>query len=211
MVEDAGNVPEVEAFVMSLVPEASLLIEPLGSVRQYRLPRSSEGARMSHLLRELEANWARLGISDWAVTNVSLEEVFLKVTSNTRRIGEVAKTAAASAPSSTVQVHELEERKGGVDVAGAAVTGAGAGASAGAGSSGKSSPTIHVSPAPASTGSSASPPPADRASGAANGANAASAGAAASGAVAGSARDQLPDSAGLVQHAHATSAGESAV
>lgn len=91
MVEDPANVERVESFVRGIVPEATLLIEPLGAIRQYRLPRSSEGARLSNLIRQLDEGWARLGISDWAVTTVSLEEVFLKVTENTRRIGELKK------------------------------------------------------------------------------------------------------------------------
>lgn len=193
MVEDAANVPAVEDFVMALVPEATLLIEPLGSVRQYRLPRDSDGARMSGLLRELDANWARLGISDWAVTNVSLEEVFLKVTSTTRRVGEVAKTT--SAPRSSA----VEERKDAVVVAPGAGAGASAGASAAAARPG--SPTIHVSPA-------SSPSPAPSAAAAASGEAEAPAdtGAASASAPAASARDQLQDSAGLIDNAHPTSA-----
>ena len=130
MVEDPAKFGPVEEFIHSLVPDASLLIEPLGSTWHYRLPRSSEGARLSTLIRALESNWERLGVSDWAVTNVTLEEVFLKVTESVTRVGQTKGVPSVRASLSHVSVDGMTEEAA---AAAAAAEAAGASANAGAG------------------------------------------------------------------------------
>jgi len=72
-----GNKEEpADEFVHKLVPGAILLNE-LAGTRNYNVPK--EGVFLDSIFDEFEKNKERLHITDWAITNTTLEEVFLRI------------------------------------------------------------------------------------------------------------------------------------
>jgi len=70
-----GSVAEVTSFIGGLFKGASLLSDN-GGLLTYRVPR--ESMRMGTAFSALEANKRRLGITDYAVTQPTLEQVFVR-------------------------------------------------------------------------------------------------------------------------------------
>eukprot|EP01119_Soliformovum_irregulare_P017548 TRINITY_DN5236_c0_g1_i2.p1 TRINITY_DN5236_c0_g1~~TRINITY_DN5236_c0_g1_i2.p1 ORF type:complete len:874 (+),score=298.14 TRINITY_DN5236_c0_g1_i2:32-2623(+) len=70
------NAEAAHSFIMSLAPEAILLNE-LSGTRNYKIPKGS--LTLDVMFEEMESMKSELGITDWAVTNTTLEEVFLKI------------------------------------------------------------------------------------------------------------------------------------
>ena len=69
-----------EGFVNTILPSAVLLNVPLGGILDFEIPR--EEVRLSSVYAAVENERDRLGIIDWALSETTLEEVFLKVTSH---------------------------------------------------------------------------------------------------------------------------------
>jgi len=67
---------EVIDFVRQLMPHSTLRDELNGTANWY-VPK--EGLKLSHVFRELEGAKQRLSISAWALSNTTLEEVFLDI------------------------------------------------------------------------------------------------------------------------------------
>jgi len=68
---------EVRQFVQNLFPSAKLLSEPLGGTSKFEVKR--EEVTLSRVFGEFEGAKEELNISDWGITETTLEEVFLKV------------------------------------------------------------------------------------------------------------------------------------
>ena len=67
-----------EAVIKSILPNAKLLNIPLGGILDFEVPRNE--VKLSAVYAAIEVQRANLGIVDWALTETTLEEVFLKVT-----------------------------------------------------------------------------------------------------------------------------------
>jgi len=63
-------------FIKKLIPEAILLNE-LAGTRNYEV--SKEHVTLEAVFKAMEENKDKLNITDWAITNTTLEEVFLKI------------------------------------------------------------------------------------------------------------------------------------
>jgi hypothetical protein len=66
----------VKDFVSAVLPHASLLSEFNGNL-VYQVPQAS--CKVSFIFRTFEERKAEVGISDWGISQSSLEDVFLKV------------------------------------------------------------------------------------------------------------------------------------
>lgn len=71
-----GNEEEVHKFILELVPQA-VLINKLSGTRHYQVPKKS--ITLDKVFQHMEENKERLRITDWAITNTTLEEVFLRI------------------------------------------------------------------------------------------------------------------------------------
>ncbi|XP_076353530.1 phospholipid-transporting ATPase ABCA1-like isoform X1 [Tachypleus tridentatus] len=75
------SVSKVTAFIRAYIAEARL-IEDVGSELSYLLPPGAQNTNtLGHLFEALDANLDALCISSYGISDTSLEEVFLKVTS----------------------------------------------------------------------------------------------------------------------------------
>lgn len=66
----------VEKFVKKILPGATLL-NSLAGTRNYQVPRKD--VTLERVFEEFESNKEKLHITDWAITNTTLEEVFLRI------------------------------------------------------------------------------------------------------------------------------------
>lgn len=66
----------VEKFVKRVLPGASLL-NSLAGTRNYQVPKGD--VTLEKVFEEFEGNKEKLHITDWAITNTTLEEVFLRI------------------------------------------------------------------------------------------------------------------------------------
>jgi len=66
----------VEAFVQRILPN-SILVNHLSSTRNYQVPK--EIVALDRVFEAIENERERLHITDWAITNTTLEEVFLHI------------------------------------------------------------------------------------------------------------------------------------
>jgi len=73
---DGDVVGRVKDFVSTVLPHASLLSEFNGNL-VYQVPQAS--CKVSFIFRTFEERKAEVGISDWGISQSSLEDVFLKV------------------------------------------------------------------------------------------------------------------------------------
>jgi hypothetical protein len=69
-------VSRVKEFVVSVVPQANLLSEFNGNLI-YLVP--TESCKVSEVFSVFEARKKDVGISDWGISQSSLEDVFMKV------------------------------------------------------------------------------------------------------------------------------------
>jgi len=67
---------EADQFIRELIPQCELINE-LAGTRNYEVPKSA--VTLESVFKAMEENKDRLGITDWAITNTTLEEVFLKI------------------------------------------------------------------------------------------------------------------------------------
>ena len=67
---------DADKFIRELIPECILLNE-LAGTRNYEVLKGH--VTLENVFRAMEENKDRLGITDWAITNTTLEEVFLKI------------------------------------------------------------------------------------------------------------------------------------
>jgi len=66
----------VDQFIKELAPRA-ILLNSLSGTRNYQVPK--ECVTLGEVFSAMETNKERLHITDWAITNTSLEEVFLRI------------------------------------------------------------------------------------------------------------------------------------
>jgi len=76
-VNSADSYSEILDFVNSQFKTAKLVNEPLGGTSKFEIKR--EEIVLSQVFRTFEAEKKRLRISDWGITETTLEEVFLRV------------------------------------------------------------------------------------------------------------------------------------
>ena len=69
----------VEALIREILPQASKLEKALGGIVEYEVDR--EGMTISDVHEKIEGKKRALGIPDWGLTETTLEEVFMRVTS----------------------------------------------------------------------------------------------------------------------------------
>merc|ERR1719161_2610328 len=77
MAQDKAAARAISEFVEKLVPTAQVLNAPCGGSVSFKLPKAD--VKLSVLISALEASKQATGIDEWALSNVSLEEVFLKI------------------------------------------------------------------------------------------------------------------------------------
>ena len=82
---DGQRDEDVHQFIMKLVPEAELL-NSIANTRMYRLKTGS--FRVSQLISDLEENKKKVGISDWSLSQTTLEEVFISLCKETEEVRE---------------------------------------------------------------------------------------------------------------------------
>merc|ERR1711871_806648 len=68
---------KVETAIKKLMPSARLLDDSIGGTSKFEVIRSD--VILSKVYEELESQKAELGITDWLITETTLEEVFLKI------------------------------------------------------------------------------------------------------------------------------------
>lgn len=68
---------EADKFVRQLLPSA-VLLHHLSGVRHYEVPKKE--VKLEQVFEAMEKNKERLFITNWALTNTTLEEVFLHIT-----------------------------------------------------------------------------------------------------------------------------------
>ncbi|KYR02910.1 ABC transporter A family protein [Tieghemostelium lacteum] len=73
---EQGYEQEAQKYLMDLIPQATLLTSIAGT-SNYEVPHGS--IEMSNIFSAFEENKERLHITDWGISNSSLEEVFIKV------------------------------------------------------------------------------------------------------------------------------------
>jgi len=83
----------VHDYILSLSPSASLITAPLAGNRNYQVLKAE--VSLPALVESLNRDARKLGVADWGVSNVSLEEVFLKI-SQTALSSDGAGGAAAA-------------------------------------------------------------------------------------------------------------------
>jgi ABC-type multidrug transport system ATPase subunit len=69
-------------FISTMCPSAALLNEPIAGTMKLEI--RSEEIQLSKFFKDIESNKAQYQITDWGITETTLEEVFLKVTSERR-------------------------------------------------------------------------------------------------------------------------------
>jgi len=78
-VGDAAEGVDAPFFVSQLLPAAKL-VDHIGGNYTYQVPKA--GVTISELFESMEANRNKYAITDWSVTQTTLEDVFLKIVSN---------------------------------------------------------------------------------------------------------------------------------
>ncbi|KAF2070624.1 hypothetical protein CYY_008063 [Polysphondylium violaceum] len=76
---EQGHEEPAHQFMMKLLPKATVL-NSLAGITNYEVPK--EGVELSSIFNALESNREAIRLKDWGISNSTLEEVFLKVTSD---------------------------------------------------------------------------------------------------------------------------------
>ncbi|CAE7764410.1 Abca1, partial [Symbiodinium necroappetens] len=69
---------ELEAFVQQKISEKSFLLEGHAERFLYQLPPRGESLQLGRVFQAMEAEKNRLGITDYSLSQPSLEQVFLR-------------------------------------------------------------------------------------------------------------------------------------
>lgn len=110
--EEVGD--NVHEYITKLSPSASLITAPLAGNRNYQVLKSE--VSLLDLVDALGRDAKRLGVDDWGVSSISLEEVFLKISAVDPVIGARLREEAAAQGASRGGVGgagDAEEKKGG--------------------------------------------------------------------------------------------------
>ena len=100
--------PLIEARVLELAPAGASVLRNAGDcLRQFRIPRVPGEACMGRLMRRLTAEGGALGVSDWALTSMSMQEVFLTIIGGVQRVGSMRDVGVASVTASAGEAAEL--------------------------------------------------------------------------------------------------------
>ncbi|PRP80817.1 ABC transporter A family member 2 isoform 2 [Planoprotostelium fungivorum] len=76
-----------DGFIRQMIPQV-ILINELAGTRNYEVPRTA--IQLSEIFSQMESNKERLNITDWAITNTTLEEVFLKISLHQEMEGPIS-------------------------------------------------------------------------------------------------------------------------
>jgi len=71
-----GNEEQVDQFVKQIAPNA-ILLNSLSGTRNYQIPKGS--VTLDQVFYNFESKKSELNLTDWAITNTTLEEVFLRI------------------------------------------------------------------------------------------------------------------------------------
>jgi ABC-type multidrug transport system ATPase subunit len=82
-----------QGVIVSLCPSAKLLNEPMGGILDFEVVRGD--VKLSVVYGSIEARREALGILDWAITESTLEEVFLAVTGHEPASGNLPDLATS--------------------------------------------------------------------------------------------------------------------
>jgi ABC-type multidrug transport system ATPase subunit len=77
-VQKGANGEDLHKYILSFLPDARLLNE-LAGTRNYEIPKKGNNVSLDDVFEKMEAKKEELRIQDWAITNTTLEEVFLKI------------------------------------------------------------------------------------------------------------------------------------
>lgn len=80
-----------DSFVREIAPGA-ILLNHLAGTRNYQVSKDSISLRKA--FEELDKNKERLNITDWAITNTTLEEVFLRISAMSESKKDTGKNEA---------------------------------------------------------------------------------------------------------------------
>ena len=97
-VDSVANEAGATAFAMTLLPGAAVR-DSINGVVTFDVPKAN--VVMSRLFEQMEANKERLHIKDWGLSHTTLEEVFLKIVSDTAAGAGKGKDKAQVAPAPT--------------------------------------------------------------------------------------------------------------
>jgi len=87
----------IEARVLELAPQGTSVLRDAGDcMRQFRIPRVAGVACMGTFVRHLSSEGDALGVSDWALTSMSMQEVFLTIIGGVNRVGSTQHAATHS-------------------------------------------------------------------------------------------------------------------
>ena len=83
-IQTARGKPEEPAdeFVRKIAPGA-VLVNKLSGTRNYQVPKGIFS--LDYIFSAMEENKEKLSITDWAITNTTLEEVFLQISKERRK------------------------------------------------------------------------------------------------------------------------------
>ena len=97
-VDKLENEPAASAFATALMPGAAVR-DSINGVVTFDVPKAN--VVMSRLFEQMEGNKQRLHIKDWGLSHTTLEEVFLKIVSDTAAGAGKGKDKAQVAPAPT--------------------------------------------------------------------------------------------------------------
>jgi len=107
-VQIAKGFPEepVDTFIKKLAPGA-LLVNKLSGTRSYQLPQGA--VTLDRVFAQVEKHKEKLHITDWAITNTTLEEVFLRISKDRHSEEEPMKSSKRKAKKYTFSDDFSEE------------------------------------------------------------------------------------------------------
>ena len=74
---DEGKIAQIDAYVTGIFPSAKRLNNPIGGKFKYEVVR--EDVVLSEVFKKVEEDKEKMHITDWGITETTLEEVFLKL------------------------------------------------------------------------------------------------------------------------------------
>jgi len=98
--------PKAKRFLQKIAPELRE-INTLAGVAHYEAPR--EGIKLSTLFSEIQKNQKRLHIIDWGISNTTLEEVFIKIATESDVVRKEKKAETESSSSESTNDKESQQ------------------------------------------------------------------------------------------------------
>jgi len=104
-VSKKGNIEEVDQFIKEMVP-AAIMLNSLSGTSNYQVPKGS--VTLDQVFSNFETKKGALHITDWAITNTTLEEVFLRISA---RDPKSADDDAVSEDKDEVELPEISDNE----------------------------------------------------------------------------------------------------